>query len=62
MCEQKTLFCLAGLDDFGETADFKARPADQGSVDVRLAQKLLGVGRLHTAAILDANFAGSVLV
>jgi hypothetical protein len=31
------LFYLTGLDDLGKAADFEARPADQGSIDIGLA-------------------------
>ena len=59
---QTRLCWLAGFDDLGKTANFEARAADQRSVDIRLAQQLLGVCRLHTTTILDANLVSRCLV
>lgn len=62
-CKRVPQLCwLAGFDDLGKTANFEAGAADQGSIDIRLAQQLLGVCRLHTTTILDANLVSRCLV
>src|SRR5438045_845296 len=44
-----------GLDDGGEIGSLQAGAADEGAIDLLLAQQLGGVVGLHTAAVLDPD-------
>ena len=45
-----------GFDDFGEAVGFEAGTADEGAVDVGLAEEDGCIGGFHAAAVLNSDF------
>ncbi len=54
------LLRLGRFDDLREGAGFEAGSADEGTVDVGLAEEFGGVGWFHAAAVLNLDLGGDL--
>ena len=51
--------CGSGFDDIGEIRSLQGSTADEGTVDIRLAEEFSSIGTLHGTAIEDTDRLGS---